>query len=109
MNRIHKLIAASSIVLAAVAGATSVASTSVAGAAPASSSHIQFTKAPMRQSPVAAFLGHAVISCAQGALASVGIDILRDVASGGDAAPSTSKTRSSAASSGLGSVWPGKH
>lgn len=86
MHSLRKLIAASSIVLAGVAGATSVASTSVASAVPAGSSQVNSSSiTPMRNSPVAAFLGHAVISCAQGALASVGIDILRDVASGGEA------------------------
>ncbi|MGY1947515.1 hypothetical protein [Nocardia asiatica] len=88
MSSFHKLIAASSIVLAAVAGATSVASTSVASAIPVSASQSNISASsttPMRESPVAAFLGHAVISCAQGALASVAIDVLRDVAGGGDA------------------------
>ncbi|MFI6212924.1 hypothetical protein ACIBCD_13100 [Nocardia brasiliensis] len=87
MNHFRKAVAASSIVLAAMAGITT--SLGSASAAPVEPYSVQFETArapmgPMRTAVPAILLGVAVKSCAQGALASVAVDVLRDVATGGD-------------------------
>ncbi len=82
MKAIHKPIAAVCIVLAAAAGAA--ASTGVAVAAPQAATQFQAANRPMHTNVPAALLSAAVVSCAQGALASVGVDVLRDIANGGD-------------------------
>lgn len=60
----------------------------------------------MRENPVGVFLSAAVISCAQGALASVGIDVLRDVVGGGDAPDYVENAVISCIfGGGLGAAW----
>ncbi|WP_280458383.1 hypothetical protein [Nocardia carnea] len=86
MKAIHKPIAAVCILLATAAGGAASAGAAFAAPPAGAPTVTQFQAAnqPMRTNVPAALLSAAVISCAQGSLASVGVDILRDVANGGD-------------------------